>query len=468
MDFSNFLAFVTEQCNIMNLVKSESGIFVQKDLIKSNKRKKHPLVTSQQISDRYVNNSSGFGAHGIDPQTNTWFEPDAKLDQATLDAMHEGSWLAKRVVELVPKLATKKGFIINAEKKENEEKATKIHRRMKGWNSERKLFKHAVQANLSGAAAKIFYLEDDYPMNYPLLPNSIRDIECIEIVDSFSAFPQHFYPNPRDRKRFGKPMLWNTHIYKSAWIVTNEQIHDQRMSWIEGNYLTPRSKAKNRGFGDSVLQCLHETLRAHETSIQSVGSIIQDFVLKVAKISNLEELLDDEEGRKELDERMLQMDQQSSMHDTIAVGDNEDFKKIATPISGLVELVIILMDQVSAASGIPKSVLFGNLTGTLGSSSGDSDHKNLCSIVEEYQEKELTKSLMFEFNLACHLEAADPLDYSINWLNIRDQGEKEIAETNKRKSETLKVSTEIAEKWNDASIKEIALEVNKLIEQRVA
>ncbi|GAJ01121.1 unnamed protein product, partial [marine sediment metagenome] len=207
------------------------------------------------------------------------------------------------------------------------------------------------------------------------------------------------------------------------------QAHEERLSWVDGTYLPDHLKIENWGAGDSVLERVQEALRAYGSSVQSLSATIQDFVTKVLKIENMDDLL--EENEAELEYRVRMADARSSIHGTAVVGPEEEIYKISTPITGLPASIVILMDTVSAAANTPKSKLFGNMTGTLGSSSGKYDRANWDNQVETFQNEICTPIIEDDMRFASAILGVNFDDLKLEWVDVKEKGEKETAETRK-------------------------------------
>lgn len=387
--------------------------------------------------DRWENHTSGFGMVGRDPVASTFYNRNVGLQFYELDALYK-DWLSGRIVEALPDAATQKGFTIESEK--DPEGAEGVSELLKKWKTKTHVKHLAYQARQYGGAAKINYIDDGMPTAYPINWRMIKSVDKMKICGRFYCRPLIFYNDPTDLKNFGDPWIYQVFQISYGAFIPTFQVHESRLSWMDGTYLPDHLKIHNWGAGDSILERVNEALRAFGSSIQALSAIIHDFVTKVLKIENMDDLL--EENEAELEYRVRMADARSSIHSTAVVGPDEEIYKISTPITGLPQSIIILMDVVSAASHTPKSKLFGNSTGTLGSSSGKYDRSNWDDQTETFQNEQLTPAVEDDMRLASAILEVNFDDLELKWADVREQGEKETAQTRKLNAEAEKIELE--------------------------
>lgn len=391
-------------------------------------------------NDRWENPVSGYGMAGYDPVASTVFERNASLDLFQIDHLYEYDWLAGRIIEALVDAALQKGFTIKNDK--NPEGAIEVAKLLKQWKTKTHTKHLGYQSRQYGGAAKINYINDGLPSAFPVNWKMIKSVDQSKICGRFYCRPHIFHNDPTNLKTFKTPWIYQVFDVGYYGIsATNAgshyQLHADRLSWLDGSYLPDHLKIKNWGAGNSILVRVNEALRAYGSSIQSLSATIQDFVTKVLKIQDMDDLL--EENEEELNFRIRMADAKSNLHGTSVIGEGEDLFKISTPITGLPQSIVILMDTVSAAAHTPKSKLFGNLTGTLGSSSGKYDRSNWDNQVETYQNEQLTPVIEDDVRLACAILEYNYEDFEVNWPDVTETGEKETAQTRKLNAEAYAI-----------------------------
>ena len=399
--------------------------------------------------DRWENPNNGFGMIGVDPVPSTMYQQGLRLGLHQIDALYRKDWLAQRIIELLPDAAIQKGFVIESETDTDGAKA--VTKLLKKWKTKTEVKHLAYQARQYGGAAKINSINDGLPTAFPVNWRMIKSVDQTKICGRFYCRPEIFYDDPNDLTTYKKPWIYQVFEITYGTFSSVYQVHEERLSWLDGSYLPDHLRITNWGAGDSVLERVEEALKAYGSSIQSLSATIQDFVTKVLRIENMDDLL--EENEPELQYRVEMADARSSIHGTAVIGPQEDMKKISTPITGLPESIVILMDTVSAAANTPKSKLFGNLTGTLGSSSGRYDRSNWDNQTETFQNEQLTPVIEDDMRLACAIENVNFDDLELIWADVKEQGEKETAQTRKlnAEAEAIELKNEEFKKGNNGN-----------------
>ncbi len=421
----------------------DNNFSIDRNRLPSLRKNNHRLTAF----DRWENPVSGFGMIGVDPVVSTIYQRSLSLGLYQIDALYRKDWLAQRIIELLPDAAIQKGFLIKSET--NEEGAKAITKLLKQWKTKTKSKHLAYQARQYGGAAKINSMNDGLPSQFPVNWRMLKSVDRSIICGRFYCRPIIWYSDPTDLKRYKRPWIYQVFEIVHGTFVPVSNVHEERLSWMDGTYLPDHLKITNWGAGDSVLERVEESLKAFGTSIQSASATIQDFVIKVLKIDNMDDLL--EENEAELQYRVQMADARSNIHGTAVIGPGEDMKKISTPITGLTGLIVLLMDIISAAAQTPKSKLFGNLTGTLGSSSGKYDRSNWDNQVETFQNEQLTPVIEDDMRMVTAILRLDFDDYELVWNDVKEKGEKETAETRKLNAEAEKIEleNEQSKKGND-------------------
>ena len=118
--------------------------------------------------------------------------------------------------------------------------------------------------------------------------------------------------------------------------------------------------------GTSILTRCHDQLKAMDIALESTGRMLREFTFKFYKSDQL--MAEGDEDFKR-DKREIS---QVLNTEAMAFGHSQDsIEKIATPTGGIDLLYNFVWQQLSAATGIPKSVLTGEQAGTLAGASQD-------------------------------------------------------------------------------------------------
>jgi uncharacterized protein len=404
-----------------------------------------PQVKRKKLAaDRWHNPINDFGTYARDPVAQTRFGVGFKLSRQILESLYENDWLTHRVIVKLAQDACKRGWQITSKK--NKAGAKQINKRLMEWHGDELIESLAIEARLYGTAFLFFNVNDGYSEEMPLDVKNIRDVNWIKVVNRYYAFPYEWYREFYD-KNYGNPMLYRLMFVGNPFQMPIINAHQTRLSRMDGTYQPRGMRQKSFGYADSVIQRVYETMKSFGISIQSATAIIQDFVTKVLKIDNLDDIL--EMNEEELEQRAIMTSVATSIHKTTVIGGDEDIKKFITPVTGLADVITILEDLVSAAADMPKSRMFGNTSGTLGSSSGNEDNKNWEDHVENMQTKKLKPPIKRLAEIAGALDNIELPDMDVEFNPLRELAGREKAEiasieaeTNRKIAETARINAE--------------------------
>lgn len=331
--------------------------------------------------DRWVNTRNRFGGSG-DPITNTTYFRDFSVTRELLTAMFRYDWVSRRAVSIVAEDATREWITLQHDDpkrvQEAEDELERIDARGK--------FEEAILlGRLYGGAVMILGVFDGRDVTEPL--GTPRQTHFLANVDRWLAYPQSFYQDPMD-PRFGEPehYLVNRLGMPGSHIA---YVHESRVIRFDGAYLPQVERLRNFTFGASVIENFYESLRQFGVATQSGASVLEDFITKKLKINNLAELLTTTEGQQLLTNRLAIMAAEMSINNLAVYGEDEDFDKMGTPISGLPDLLDRFIDIMAAATGVPKSRFFSTTSGALGGDAGQNDLRSHYDNIASYQRNRL-------------------------------------------------------------------------------
>jgi hypothetical protein len=318
---------------------------------------------------------------------NTAFYRENALARGELEAMYSQDWLARRVIDIIGKDATRNWISITAG--QNKDKAEKIEKELRRLNVREKVNEAIRLGRLHGGALLIVGAFDGQETDMPL--NKVRSVEFFDAVDRWQTFPQRYYTD-ENSMNYGMP---ETYLINRIQVrgTTTAIVHESRVIRFDGHYLPPIERMRNLGWHASVLENLKSELKSFGTSNQAASSIIQDFITKKVQIKNLRELLLNDKGEAQLMARLATLAYGMSIHNIAIFGDDEQFEKMGTPLTGLDKILTHFIDIVSAAAEIPKGRLFHNQSGILGGDAGGSDLRVHYDNIGAYQENDLRPKL---------------------------------------------------------------------------
>ena len=381
--------------------------------------------------DVYVNAFSGFGG-SRDPMQRTRFSGGFLLTQPELEEMYRFFWLPRRIVNALPGDACRQRINLSIG---NPAEATRINRRMEELSAWPILEEDLRLSRLYGGSVILLGATDSQRPEQPLNIGGVKRLCSLTVLDRWQITPAAIYEDPLE-PNFGKPRLYRLNAANAMPQASGVVIHESRLIRFDGSWLPDRLRMQNNGWHDSVFIPINEQLKQFGTSIQAGAVLFQDFITKVLKIPNLAELIAN--GEEETLQTRIQyaVSNMSSLGVSL-IGQDEEFAKVQTPITGLVGLLDKYMDLMSAASDIPKTRLFGQQLGTL--SGADETTRNYYDRVKAYQQKHLRGPVKRLIELLKAENRAAAGAWSFEFAPLWQPTEKETADTRKIVAETDQV-----------------------------
>ena len=338
------------------------------------------------------------------------------------------------------------------------ELATKINEfnaKLSAWHKKvglpRQLKKHLKQARAFGGALLILGIDDGQQPWTPLNPQSIQTFDWLKTLDRsqigqsgrievdprspFFGFPTEYllssiFPStsPNDIAGFGpdaaqfktqgeqslKPLNTN--------LLNTTNVHTTRVWRTDGVTLSDESRLANGGWGDSVLENSYEAVKNYGSTMQSIGTIIQDYTQGVYKIKGFAEIMAAQEENL-LQRRFSLIDRvKSTVNAIILDSEGEEYERKTTSVNGLDKLITSIQIQCAAVSDMPLTKIFGLSPSGFGTGEGEGD--NWDDVCADYQTDIIAPVLEYLYGLLFQTkEFSDvPSDWTIefNPLQLED------------------------------------------------
>lgn len=377
---------------------------------------------AHERTDRWVNERNRFGGRG-DPVSRTTFFRDVSMTRDLLESLYRYDWLTRRAVEIPAQDATREWVTL---KHDNPKKIQLAERELRRIKLQAKFEELIILARLYGGAVMVLGAFDGNEVQLPL-GDVKKPMFFVKPVDRFLAYPLTFYKDPLDPK-YGEPELYqvtNPTVQGSEVMV----VHESRLVRMDGNYLPPLERIRNFTYGASVIESILEATRQFGICSQGLAGVVQDFVVKKLKVENLQDLLQSEDGQDILNARLGEMASAMSMFGIATFGSDEEFDKMGTPITGLPDIADRFVEYASAATGIPRSRLFNNLSGRLGGDSGENDLRVHYDTIRAFQKNRLHDLLQYAIDVALQPLGIEPGEMQFEFHPLWQPSEKERAET---------------------------------------
>lgn len=211
-------------------------------------------------------------------------------------------------------------------------------------------------------------------------------------------------------------------------------------SWLidyEPNRRHDKFMQQGVSFGDSYYKSIYDLLIVKDSGIWSAGQLAYAMLLKVVKFgdqSRLDQIL------KEMskDKFKVKMETEINSSTLLMMGKDDEVSGVSFGSGiNLKDLKEYIYEEIALATGIPLSKLKGSAAGALASSTEDT--KRWYEYIEGYQVDQLDEIIRRLISMLYAEKGKANQKFEIEFNSIRKLDEKEMAEINKLRAETLKL-----------------------------
>jgi phage-related protein (TIGR01555 family) len=179
-------------------------------------------------------------------------------------------------------------------------------------------------------------------------------------------------------------------------------VHASRILRIPGATATRDWLLANEGWPPSVLERCTEPLIAYGAVQGLIPNILKDTIRDVIKLAGLNDLAinECESDQRAFNDRLDAMFLAQSLLNKLVLDTQDEYQRQATNLTGIPEMARLIDRRLTAASGLPHTVLLGESPGNALSQSGSSQDRDFSKAVEAYQEDVIRPVLEQFFTLA--------------------------------------------------------------------
>ncbi|MGA1876445.1 MAG: anti-CBASS protein Acb1 family protein [bacterium] len=313
--------------------------------------------------DLFMNAYNGFGG-ATDPMARMYFGQGTVLTRTDAEHLYRFDWVSRRIVEVVAEDAIRPWITITIDRDKDKSRVTGLTGRMEELRLQKKILQAAILSRLYGGSVIIIGALDGGSPEKPLNEDTISRIAFFNVLDRWQLTVESRYSDPM-KANFGEPEIYRLSPVSASVYAPRRLIHESRLVRFDGAFLPDVTRLENDGWYDSELQPINEEVKRFGTSLQGGAVLFQDFITKVLKLPNLADLLQTTEGQTALQARIQYAIANASSIGITLLGEDEEFTKIQTPITGLVDLMNLYIEIVCAAARVPRARLFSQQLGVL-------------------------------------------------------------------------------------------------------
>lgn len=385
---------------------------------------------------------------------NSSFGGTTQWNWQLFDTLYRTSWVAERSVTAMADDMTEKWRVFEHDDPE-------VVKKRQAYEDENEIadtFHGGIlAARLYGGSSILPILKsqfNDEHFKLPFLPESVQkdDLTGFQVLTKFDLTPLAGI----NRDIFQSPKVFGDYIYykiiriqtmidASVSAVTQEPvnsmnlptIHTTRMIKLYGKELLYYQKFFSGGWGDSILTPIIDKIPAIEEAFHLLFLYLDLFNIDEVKIQNLSAIVNSNGGanlfktygafREKMRATKLRF---MDANDTMNRNTLNSIQNIVPDFQALLQFCV-------GATGIPITRMLG--TSVQGWSTGDNELVQYYDLVAQNQKKQLTYPLRVVDEIIERSLFGKKMDIKYRWVPKRELTEKERAEIQKIKSDTLSV-----------------------------
>lgn len=362
----------------------------------SNRKQRRQTAGNNQVAtarDGFANLAArmGVGAQNVLSEGTYIFDLLTR-NRMKLEAMYRGSWIVGAAVDSVAEDMTRSGITIQADTdpKQIQEMQTMLTR-LGIWHS---LLDAIKWGRLYGGAIAAIVVDGQDPST-PLNVSTIsqNQFRGLRVYDRWSLQPS-LQDVIEDGMDAGLPKFYDVVSDINSGKVSGLKWHHSRVIRFIGVQLPLWQAITEQMWGESIIERMNDRLISFDTATAGAANLINKAHLRTVQIDKLREVL--AAGGK-AEENLLQMFHHMRMlqvNEGLTLLDKEDqFQAHSYTFSGLSDMILQFGQQISGATGIPLTRLFGQSPAGL-NSTGESDLRMYYDNIRAQQESRLRDGML--------------------------------------------------------------------------
>lgn len=351
----------------------------------------------QKREDYWYNASTGVGTSTYDRQRNMTQRSQGRIPDEELQTFYIDNDIAATVIDRVPHDALRQGYEVRFDDADPELEAEIVSWAEGKYQLSNNVLRARTWARLFGGAALFFAADNGQELTEPLLPGS--DVRFIRPYARPDLRPVVWYDTPADAltSKYGTPAVFEVRTSsRNAHNIVN--IHESRFHVFQGLLTTSQRYRENDGWGDSVLTRVIDVLKRFDSAWMSVMSLMTDSSVAIYKIKELMAHLESDNMDALLARLQLIDQQKNNMRPVVLDADGESYERVAAQLAEAANVLMNAMIRVSAAAGLPVSILFGQAPAGL-NATPEGDLRNLYDRVAQERRDEIAPALVHSLEM---------------------------------------------------------------------
>jgi len=348
-------------------------------------------VDTQANTDNYrndgalVNLFTGMGVPGKDKKLENQVLRTAQLSQYELEELYR-TGLIRRYVDAIPEAVMRHmpTVKISSEESANQEIISKFETFLKNTQFHAALREVMQLQRIYGGAGLVLLIDDGQEPEEPVDVQRIRGVRGYVPLSRHELIPEDYSFND-----YSKPTWYRINTNQKLEEENTEQytnflIHYTRVARFDGLYLPWNLRAKNTGWGQSVIEVIWDAWQDYATALHGLGSLVGEGDLLVHQIPGLMQRIA-AGGEADIRKRLELNNLARSVYGAMVVDREENLTNLSRNLSNISTATEPFIRHLQAATGWPASILMGDSPGGLGKE-GRFEERVWASLVEQWQE----------------------------------------------------------------------------------
>ncbi len=425
--------------------------------LKSTKQK--VIAATQERADNWVNMVNGLGDVSRDRTAAARFcsRGGSAADLQYWESVFAEDPIAHRIAHLPAKEMLRQGFRMDLGDTAGDDQAP-IMAEYDRLGASTALIEAMTFGRALGGGAVFIGADDNRPLEMPLDMKRIRNVAFLKPLSRRELTPLSWYSNPLHvdpeiRAKFGEVETYTMSLPSNggATSANTITIHESRLLLFQGTVTTAQRRAMQQGWGDSIYVQIEQSLSLLWQSVSGLANALSDADQGIFKLEGLLDILRaGSEGDEAIRKRLSLLQHGRSVARAIALdAKNESFEYVARTFAGYDTGVFALMFILSAACGIPVTLLFGRSPAGL-NATGESDVRFFYDNIKGDQEMKLLQKLrkLMEIIMSAQegpMKGKVPAEWSITFRPLMQSSPTEKADIRLKTAQADQIFVDLGE-----------------------
>lgn len=353
-----------------------------------------------------------------------------EMSRQQLEAAFRSDWVARKIVTLPAKDATREGRAWQAEGDAIE----KIEAVEKNLRFQKKLARALTLNRLYGGSLMFLGLKNDQDPGQELNIKTVKK----DSLQFIHVMHRHEISTGQLIRDVLSPFYGQPEYYELQGQNGQIRVHPSRVIRFTGEE-HPDPMQQPGGWGDSCLQAIDDAIKDVGMCSGGLAQLIWEMKIDVVRLPNFMAQIAQKEYRDVLIERFELANLSKSLINTLIMDKEEEWQRISTSLTGVDDVLKIYLLIASGAANIPATVLLGQSPQGL-NATGDSDTRNYYDRLSSDQKTDITPTIepLDEIIIRSAL-GSRPEDIFYNWNPLWQLSDAEEADVAKKKAETFQI-----------------------------